>query len=167
MRKIKIRDEPIRSDPVRYKKIIRYKKPIRSGTKKKSGPKKTIRSGPFLKIFQFFWSLLGPWGPFHQIGLIERIRMVWISSSGMPWGPSYDQKRVLMILLISPFWGLGVLTVRRALKNHHDRFKNQLLRFHFDPQNKWKNSWCYISAVTSDLSVATMCDCKNELPTIK
>ena len=93
-------------------------------------------------IFVFFWSFLGPWGPFHQIGLIERIRMVWISSSGMPWGPSYDQKRVLiiffsMILLISPFWGLGVLTVRRALENHHDGFKNQLLRFHFDPKKRY------------------------------
>ena len=65
--------------------------------------------------------------------------MVPRRASGMPWGPSYDQKRVLiiffsMILLISPFRGLGVLTVRRALENHHDGFKNQLLRFHFDPK---------------------------------
>ena len=41
-----------------------------------------------------------------------------------------------MIHLISPFHGPGVITVRRAEENNHDGFKNQLLRFHFDPRQK-------------------------------
>ena len=56
------RDEPVRSDPVRYKKKIRYKKPIRSGTKKIRSKK----NDPVRSIFEDFCVFLispGALGP--------------------------------------------------------------------------------------------------------